>query len=65
MRLFKCVVAILFLYAVVAYMSIWQSTKRTRKVLPKNPCSVASVASSFGGLGSAQHHATEHGILVE
>jgi hypothetical protein len=49
MRLFKCVVAILFLYAVVAYMGIWRSTKRTRKVLPKNPCSVASVASLLVG----------------
>jgi hypothetical protein len=48
-RVLECVVAILFLYAMVTYTSIWRSTKRTRKVLPKNPCSVASVTSLLVG----------------
>jgi hypothetical protein len=48
-RLLEGVLAILFLCAVVAYVSIWRSTKGTRRILPKNPCSIASVASLLAG----------------
>jgi hypothetical protein len=59
-RLLECVVAIIFLCAVVAYTSIWQSTKGTRRALPKNPCSVAGVPSLF--LGSDQLNITPPGM---
>ena len=50
-RILQGLLAAIFICALIAYSSLWVLTRGTRRVLPKNPRSVASVASLL--IGSA------------